>query len=210
VPVADSITTWRVTALASSQDGRLGSATAGLRVFQDFFIDLDLPLALTVGDEVSIPVGVFNYLPEEQLVRLELAPADWYELLDDPVKEVNIAANDISVVYFRLRAARFGKQSFQVTAIGSRLSDAIQKELRVFPDGKQITFTHSDRLVQGSTVRQPVSIPLDAVPGTQSLSVKIYPGLVSQVVEGAGWILACLPGSSKLHRPPGMCWCWIT
>ena len=50
VPLADSITTWRLTALASSQDGRLGSLTAPLRVFQDFFIDLDLPVALTVGE----------------------------------------------------------------------------------------------------------------------------------------------------------------
>ncbi|MCA9971491.1 MAG: hypothetical protein KC425_14800, partial [Anaerolineales bacterium] len=38
IPVADSITTWRMTALASSQDGRLGSATGGLRVFQEFFV----------------------------------------------------------------------------------------------------------------------------------------------------------------------------
>jgi hypothetical protein len=87
-PVADSITTWRMTALASTQDGRLGSATAGLRVFQDFFIDLDLPLALTVGDEISVPVGIFNYLPQSQTVRLELTQAAWFELLDRPVKEV--------------------------------------------------------------------------------------------------------------------------
>src|SRR5512144_2340385 len=79
-PVADSTTTWRITALASSQDGRLGSATGGLRVFQDFFIDLDLPLALTVGDEVAIPVGVFNYLKQEQAIRLELDQGDWFTM----------------------------------------------------------------------------------------------------------------------------------
>ena len=49
VPVADSITTWRVTALASSQDGRLGSPPRPLRVFQDFFIDLDLPAVADGG-----------------------------------------------------------------------------------------------------------------------------------------------------------------
>src|SRR5689334_5637718 len=78
-PVADSITTWRITALASTQDGRLGSTTGSLRVFQDFFIDLDLPASLTVGDEVSVPVGVFNYLQQSQNVRLELEKADWFE-----------------------------------------------------------------------------------------------------------------------------------
>ena len=50
--MAHTITTWRLTALASAQDGRLGSTTAPLRVFQDFFVDIDLPLALTQGDEV--------------------------------------------------------------------------------------------------------------------------------------------------------------
>ena len=135
VPVADSITTWRMTALASAKDGRIGSTSAPLLVFQDFFIDLDLPLSLTVGDEIAVPVGVFNYLTEEQSVRLEVQPENWYELLDEPIQEITIPANDITVVYFRIRALDFGSQPFQVTAYGSKLSDAIRKEVRVYPDG---------------------------------------------------------------------------
>ena len=81
IPMADSITTWRLTALASSQDGRLGFTTQGLRVFQDFFVDVDLPVALTQDDEISIPVGVFNYLPQAQEVRLVVEPEPWFELL---------------------------------------------------------------------------------------------------------------------------------
>jgi uncharacterized protein YfaS (alpha-2-macroglobulin family) len=204
-PVADSITTWRITALASSQDGRLGSATSGLRVFQDFFIDLDLPLALTIGDQVSIPVGVFNYLTEAQTVRLELAQADWFELLDEPVKEMTIAANDISVVYFRVKAVKFGNQPFKVMALGSQMSDAIQKEVQVFPDGKQISFTQSDRLTAGAPIRQAIDIPPEAIPGTPTLQVKIYPGILSQVVEGLDSILrmpyGCFEQTSSTTYP---------
>jgi hypothetical protein len=76
VPLADSITSWRLSALASSKQGELGSATHGLRVFQDFFVDLDLPVALTQGDEVSISVAVYNYLKKPQTVRLVLAEGD--------------------------------------------------------------------------------------------------------------------------------------
>jgi len=189
VPVADSITTWRLTALASSQDGRLGSATGGLRVFQDFFVDLDLPLALTVGDEVAIPVGVFNYLTEEQTVRLEVEDADWFEFLDEATKEITIAGNDIDVVYFRIRAQAFGNFPFTVTALGSQMSDAIRREVRVYPDGKEIRASYSDRLTPGETVNKTVTIPVDAILGTQSLTVKVYPGVVSQVVEGLEGIL---------------------
>ncbi len=189
VPVADSITTWHLTALASSQDGRLGSATGSLRVFQDFFVDLDLPPALTVGDEVAIPVGVFNYLPEAQTIRLDVEEAGWFELLDEASKELTIAANDIDVVYFRIRAQAFGDYPFTVTAWGSQMSDAIRKEVRVYPDGKEIRASHSDRLTPGESVNQIVAIPESAVPGTQELTVKIYPGVVSQVVEGLDSIL---------------------
>jgi uncharacterized protein YfaS (alpha-2-macroglobulin family) len=183
-PVADSITTWRMTALASSQNGLLGSASAPLRVFQDFFIDLDLPLSLTVGDEVAVPVGVFNYLPDSQTVRLELEQSDWFDLIGEPVQEMEIAANDIDVVYFRIRARQFGMKPFQVTAYGSRMSDAILKEVRVYPDGKEIRFTQSDQLTTDGVIQQSVLIPQEAIGGTQKLMVKIYPGVISQVVEG--------------------------
>jgi uncharacterized protein YfaS (alpha-2-macroglobulin family) len=202
---ADNITTWRMTALASTRDGRLGSATNGLRVFQDFFIDLDLPAALTVGDEVSVPVGVFNYLTEPQTVRLEVAPADWFELLDEPTTSMTIGANDISVIYFRIRARAFGDLPFKVTAWGTTLSDAIQKMVHVVPNGKPVTFTQSDRLAANSIVTRTIPIPPQAIAGTSSLVVKIYPGVLSQVVEGLDSILrmpnGCFEQTSSTTYP---------
>ncbi|HRW10660.1 MAG TPA: alpha-2-macroglobulin family protein, partial [Caldilineaceae bacterium] len=82
VPIADSITTWRISVLASDQDGNLGSAQVGMRVFQDFFVEPDLPRFLTVGDELSVPVSIFNYLDEPQEITLDVAAADWFEFVD--------------------------------------------------------------------------------------------------------------------------------
>ena len=153
VPIADSITTWRMTALASTRDGRLGSTTSGLRVFQDFFIDLDLPVALTVGDEVAVPVGVFNYLPDRQTVRLEVAPADWFELLDEPIKSIDIAAQRRGRgVLPRARQVVRRCSRSKSRRTGTQLSDAIQKMVRVTPNGKAFSTTQSDRLQANSTV----------------------------------------------------------
>jgi len=74
IPLADSITTWRMAMLASTQHGALGSGTSSLKVFQDFFIDLDLPVTLTQGDRVSIPVGVYNYSGERATSRSNFSP----------------------------------------------------------------------------------------------------------------------------------------
>jgi hypothetical protein len=205
VPLADSITTWRMTALASTQAGQLGSTTAPLRVFQDFFVDPDLPLSLTVGDEISVPVGIFNYLPEAQDVKLEVEPADWFDLLDPAAKSISVDANEISVVYFRIRVKSFGRQSFKLTAWGSKMSDAVQKEIRIYPNGKQVNQVVSDRLEPEQPVEAVVNLPWDAIDGTQSVVVKIYPGVVSQVVEGLDSILrmpnGCFEQTSSATYP---------
>ncbi len=187
IPMADNITTWRLTALASSQDGRLGYVTRGIRVFQDFFVDIDLPVALTQGDEISIPVGVFNYLPEPQQVRLVVQPEPWFELLGETERTLTIAANDIDVVYFPIRVKQFGQQGFQVTAWGQKMSDAIRRQVQVTPDGKEIRLTESDWLREDKEVA--IDIPAQAVPEASRIEVKVYPGVMAQVIEGLEKIL---------------------
>ncbi len=83
VPLADSITTWRMALMASTARGALGSGTGALKVFQDFFVDLDLPVTLTQGDRVTIPVAVYNYSGARGDVGLQLQPADWFTLVED-------------------------------------------------------------------------------------------------------------------------------
>lgn len=187
VPMADSITTWRVTALASTQDGKLGFSNSALRVFQDFFVDIDLPVALTQNDEVAIPIAVYNYLPDQQNVRLQVKQDVWFELQDTPEKTLQIAANDIDVVYFRIKVKQFGDQSFQVTAWGDKMSDAIKRSVAVIPDGRSFRKSKSDWLRQGASIT--TTIPVESIAGTQRIEVKIYPGVVSQVVEGLEKIL---------------------
>ena len=187
VPLADSITTWRVTALASTQDGKLGFSNAALRVFQDFFVDIDLPVALTQNDEVSIPIAVYNYLQTAQNVRLQVKQEAWFELQDEAEKSLQIAANDIEVVYFRIRVKQFGEQAFQVTALGDKMSDAIKRGVTVVPDGRLFRKSTSDWLRQGTSVT--ATIPVESIAGTARIEVKVYPGVVSQVVEGLEKIL---------------------
>lgn len=182
VPMADSITTWRLTALASSQDGRLGFATRGVRVFQDFFVDIDLPVALTEGDEIGIPVAVYNYLPTAQKVRLVAQEEPWFAFLGPSEQVLTIAASDVDVVYFPIRVTTFGRQGFQVTAWGEQMSDAIRRQVTVLPNGKEFSRSESDWLRESRTVA--LDIPAQAIPGTARVEVKIYPGVMAQVVEG--------------------------
>lgn len=192
VPLADSITTWRVTSLASTRSGLLGSSTAPVRVFQDFFIDLDLPVALTEGDVVSVPVAVYNYLQTPQMVSLEVRQDAWFALdADTSAKQVRVGAGEVSVAYFRIKAARIGQQELQVTARldgrpGSE-GDAVARTVEVRPNGEERAVVVNDRL-EGS-VEKEILLPENAIPDASKIFVKFYPGALSQVVEGLDSIL---------------------
>ena len=61
------------------------------RSSSDFFVDLNLPVALTRGDEVGVPVVVYNYLDKPQTVTLTLADADWFTRLDGAEQRLELA-----------------------------------------------------------------------------------------------------------------------
>jgi 5-hydroxyisourate hydrolase-like protein (transthyretin family) len=204
--LAHTITTWRLTALASAQDGRLGSTTAPIRVFQDFFVDIDLPLALTQGDEVSMPVAVYNYLESGQQVQLTLEEQEWFEILEEATQVVDVAPGDVTVVYFPIKVtATEGRFRPVVTAMGEKMSDAttLRHDVQVVPNGKRIDQTFSDRMTED--LEQTISIPKEAVPGTAHIYVKIYPGILSQVVEGLDALLrmpfGCFEQTSSTTYP---------
>jgi len=203
IDVADSITSWRITALANSLNGNIGSSNLAMLVFQDFFVDIDLPVALTQEDEVSIPIAVYNYLKTPQTVSLELQPEGWFEILDVPKKSVNIAANGVDVVYFRIKAKRIGKYNLTVLAYGNEKSDAISRKIEIVPDGKEMRVSTSDML--DKDVEKIITIPESAIDNSEKLFVKIYPGIFSQVVEGLDSMLrmpaGCFEQTSSTTYP---------
>jgi len=180
--MADSITTWRMGVSASSMKGDTGGTDYPIKVFQDFFIDLDLPLNLTSGDEVSIPVAVYNYLPEKQDIDLIAVQDDWFELLCKPAKYLSLGANDVTVVYYPVKIHDTGKKKFTVYAKTEKMKDGISKSVTIIPNGKEI------RLAENGWLRERVSaglnIPENAIEKSYDMWVKIYPGMFSQLVEG--------------------------
>jgi hypothetical protein len=191
VDLADSITTWRVSLGAVSAEGSLGGAQSAIRVFQPFFVDVDLPTALTRGDEIGIPVVVSNYLDKPQTVSLVLADAPWFERLEESAeRSVELEPNEVRAVHFRIQAKTVGHHDIQVTGRGREtraqrsrgVADAVRRPIEVVSDGRLV-----ERLVSG-TLQRPaeveLSAPKDAISGSVQAIVKIYPSSFSQLAEG--------------------------
>ncbi|HEY2012347.1 MAG TPA: alpha-2-macroglobulin family protein, partial [Bryobacteraceae bacterium] len=199
IPLADSITTWRMAMMASTAHGALGSATSSLKVFQDFFVDLDMPVTLTQGDRVSIPVAVYNYSGTNGNVALQLHADDWFSLVED-VAEKNLAVESgrVGGSQFTLEAKRIGKFKLTLAARmtgggtgATRGADIVVREIEVIPNGREQTQVFNGRLE--SSVRHDVNFPSVAIPDAGKIFVRLYPGPLSQVIEGMDSILR-MPG----------------
>ncbi|MGE3808948.1 MAG: alpha-2-macroglobulin family protein, partial [Gemmataceae bacterium] len=187
LPLADSITTWRLSTSGVDASGRLGSENTPIKVFQPFFVDIDLPVTLTRNDEVAIPVTVYNYLKKPQSVLVELEQADWFKLEGEAKQKIDLGPNEVRSVSYRLRALHVGSQPVQVTARTTELADAVKRQIEVVPDGEKIEIVVNDRLTGNAEHR--FHIPENAVPGSYKILVKVYPGVFSQVVEGLDGML---------------------
>jgi hypothetical protein len=195
IPIADSITTWRMAMLASTAHGALGSATSSLKVFQDFFVDLDLPVTLTQGDRVSLPVAVYNYSGARGDVSLKLQKDDWFSLIDDsPEKSVTVDSARVGGSQFTLEAKRIGKFKLTLSARmngDANRADIVVREIEVIPNGREQNLVFNGRLE--SNVQHELKFPATSIPDATKIFVRLYPGPLSQVIEGMDSILR-MPG----------------
>jgi hypothetical protein len=191
IPMADSITTWRMAMIASTQHGALGTATSSLKVFQDFFVDLDLPVTLTQGDRVSIPVAIYNYSGAAADVALQLQSDDWFSLVDDAAeKTIPVESSRVGAAQFTLEARRIGKFKLTLAAQmkgSTERADIVVREVEVIPNGREQNLVFNGNLED--SVQHELNFPQTSIAEASKIFVRLYPGPMSQVVEGMESIL---------------------
>jgi hypothetical protein len=185
---ADNITTWKMSVIASTEDGQIGTVEREIKAFQPFFVEHDPPRILTEGDEISLPVVVRNYLDRAQTVSLSIKPENWFVLQGSESRNVNVAAGDAERGIFDFRATSVVKNGRQrITATGADANDAIEKPVTVHPDGEEKSATASDVVTDRGALS--LDIPQSVVANSARAELKIYPNLLAHVAESVEAIM---------------------
>lgn len=187
--LADNITTWKLSVIGSTADGEIGIAQKEIRAFQPFFIEHDPPRVLTEGDLIELPVVLRNYLEQPQTVDLEIKPESWFTLAGAAERRETVKAGDATRAVFSFRATasiKDGRQRITATGAGEA-SDAIEKPVTVHPDGEELTETKSLSMNEAATLE--LNFPADAIPDSTRAELKIYPGLMSHVIDSIEGIM---------------------
>jgi len=180
----DTITTWKLHAVASARAGGIGIGDASLTVFQEFFVEPDLPYAVTRGEEVPIRIQVFNYLPVTQVVRLELEGDAWFDLLDPGATTIAVEAGSVRAATFRIRPAALGRHEVRVVARGANKADAVVREIHVEPEGVPAVYVENGRLKAGERATIDLAYPAGIVTESETTILAITPSLMGPTIEG--------------------------
>lgn len=130
--LADNITAWRVTALASTRDGRIGSGSYDLPVSQDLFVEITPPPEVRAGDLVTLTLRVTNLLPETQIVRWDVVAAGDIADLSPPAS-LRVGALSSAGTVLAFRPETSGSLPITVAALSESAADRVQIELQVEP-----------------------------------------------------------------------------
>jgi hypothetical protein len=190
----DSLTTWQLRALASTSDGRVGVLEDTFKTFQPFFIDLDAPQVLTAGDEITLPVNLRNYTAQALTFPVIVKAADWFQALTPLTQRITVPAGDSAKFNLGFRASHtIDEGPLQMTAANGHEGDAVEKKVRVHPDGKPETVKASGML-RGAESALDIDLPANLIPGSLHAQILVYPNLGAQLVHSI---------EASLERPYG-------
>jgi hypothetical protein len=185
----DSLTTWKLHALASTVDGRVAALDQTFKTFQPFFVDLDAPQVLTVGDEITLPVNLRNYTEHALALPVTVKPADWLTLLTPSTVRASVASNASTPVVFGFRASQTVEAGpLRISAANAKEGDAVEKTVRVHPDGEPRDATASGLLRTGATTLA-LDLPADTIPGSLHAELRLYPNLGAHILHAMKAVL---------------------
>ena len=189
VQAPDSITTWMLRAVGISKEHGLGVGEGSLRVFQPFFLTVDLPFSAIRGEEFPVKVALFNYLDSPQQILVEIEEADWFDLLDEPAKSVTVGASDIGGAEFNIRPTKLGTGPIKIVARSTEAADAVIKNILVEPEGVEIEIVENHVVSSGDERELVLNVPSVVIDESARAYVALTGSLLTQSIEGLDRLL---------------------
>ncbi|MBX3059536.1 MAG: hypothetical protein KF770_24055, partial [Anaerolineae bacterium] len=188
ITLPDNLTTWRLTAKATTADTQVGEAINTITTWQPIIARPLLPRILTAGDTAVLSAIVHNYSEEVQTVVVNLEIGDQrLEIGDSPTQTVTIDPGGVQIVGWPVEAAEAGEVELLVTAVPESgiLGDAIQLPLTIQPLAVPDVTT---QIGQFSTrLQTTVDIPADALP-MSVVEIQLSRSIAGTLLEGLEYL----------------------
>ena len=188
VKLPDSLTRYRVMAVAASGARFFGSGEATLVARLPLMLRPSPPRFLNFGDRFELPVVVQNQTGREMTVDLAIRARN-AALTDGDGRRIVVAANDRAEVRFPMAAARAGTALIQVGASAGADADAAELELPVWTPATTEAFASYGQVDDGVVV-QPVRAPEGARPELGGLELTTSSTALQALTDAVLYLVA--------------------
>jgi uncharacterized protein YfaS (alpha-2-macroglobulin family) len=182
--LSDSVTSFRVFADAFTSGGAVGSGAAEIESVEPFYLEPKLPLEVTMGDRIRVPIGIVNAgdAPlDDAGIRVD---AHVSQDVRTTFSRFSIPAGARLRRIMEVNVGKFnGQAQFVLSANAGGYSDKVTRTLMVRPLGFPAEFGKGGMLGPGETVTHEIEIPADVVPGSMEARVVVYPTPLASMTE---------------------------
>jgi hypothetical protein len=184
----DSLTTWRTTIRAMTDDGKAGGMVTRVLVRKNLIVRLAAPRFFRQGDEATLRVIAHNYLESAKDVTFAL-DVTGLEVVGGQTQKVNIPAKGESYVDWRVKAHTTGNAVLTAKALTNEESDALEMTLAVLPFGVKQRASGSGVVFSGSGQGGwNYGYPANSDAGTRGLTITIAPSVAGTVFEALDYL----------------------
>ncbi|MFP2909232.1 alpha-2-macroglobulin family protein [Pyxidicoccus sp. 3LFB2] len=206
--MSDSVTTFKAFAGAVGSDGALGSAVAELESVQPFYAEPKLPLEVTSGDVVRLPVALVNG------TESKLTGAGVKVELKGDVKVTGQGTMDLAsqARARQLFSLEIGQEArpvdVKLTASAGNYTDTVTRTLSIKPRGFPARTSFGGLLSSKQPVAHRVVLPESVVPGSVRTSIAVYPGPLANMTQSLARLIqepsGCFEQTSSTTYPMTM------
>ncbi|MFY9853146.1 MAG: alpha-2-macroglobulin family protein, partial [Terracidiphilus sp.] len=184
----DSLTTWRTTIRAMTDDGKAGGVVTRVLVRKNLIVRLAAPRFFRQGDEVTIRVIAHNYLETTKDVTFAL-DVSGVDVIGGETQKVTIPAKGESFVDWRVRARSTGNVVLTAKALTNEESDALEMTLPVLPFGVKQRATGSGVVFSGNGQSQwSYNYPANSDARTRGMTITVAPSVAGTVFDALDYL----------------------
>ena len=169
----DSLSGFRLVAIASAGPGLFGTGSAAIRTTQDLQILPGIPPLVRSSDAYAATMVVRNTTARALPVTISASAGTtrW------PARPITLAAGAAQTIAFAATAPEAGKLTWKLAASGGGAADAVQVEQIVEPSVPPAVITAALTRASLANNSLPIAVPAGALPGTAFVTVALSPSL---------------------------------
>ena len=199
---SDSVTTWSVAADAHG-GGRVGQGEARFEARIPFQLEARLPVEVTRGDELLLPVALASEDPELATASVSASVLGPLALRGEAQEDVPLTGGRGRLLLPVSVEGDGGEAALALVGRAGDWEDRVARPIRVVPRGFPRRLSRSGQVQDG--VEFTVAFPEAHAPGSATSVLKLYPSPLAGIQDGVEGLLGmpggCFEQASRTNYP---------